>query len=135
MKKTNAKFSISVHQSEDVAYQVSPAPDQVITQDLGQTLIWFYDTTKVLTVIIKVNKKHNSAGAVKLDNVCLNDQVIHNSDIYCTYVEEGSNQIIDHPYHYLSRPGVYKIKIRYAPAVHRYMTYLLSLCKQNKNNI
>jgi len=135
MTNNTAKFSVSVHLSNtNINYSVDPLPDVETKDNDHRVLEWVYDTRKILTVTFDVQKL-DPGDFVKLEQVSLDGKELHNSDIYCCYVEHGSNRVIDHTYHYLSHAGKYQIKIRYAPAVHRYMTYLLSLCKTNKSKV
>jgi hypothetical protein len=128
----NLKFSLSVqvNQSDsDIDYTVTSGART--WQDNGLDWYeWEYTSTQVLVVNVTMFKKLDNQSHIIISNLKVNGINIDNIEQTGRYIRKDTNQVVKGTYGYMSWPGSYTFKIRYAPQVHNYITYLTKLALQ-----
>ena len=126
------KFSLSVQVNKidsDIEYTVSPDSRTWYADGLDWHE-WEYDSTKVLTVRVSMDKPADTQSHVIIANLKVNDVVLDQLDQTGTYVRHDIGQVVNGAYGFMSWPGTYTFKIRYAPQIHNYITYLAKLAHE-----
>lgn len=123
------KFSLSVQVNKidsDIEYTVSPGARTWYANGMDWHE-WEYDSTKMLTVRVNMNKPTDTQSHVIISNLKINDVVLDQFDQTGTYIRHDTGEVVKNTYGYMSWPGTYTFKIRYAPQIHNYITYLAKL--------
>jgi hypothetical protein len=126
-KKLQFSLSVQVNKTDsDVSYTVSPG-SRTWTADGLEWHEWEYDPTKVLTIVVSMTKPPDTQSHVIISNLKANGIAIDQFDQTGTYVRHDTKEVVKNTYGYMSWPGTYTFKIRYAPQIHNYITYLAKL--------
>lgn len=126
------KFSLSVQVNQidsEVSYTVSSGARTWRDQGLDW-YEWQYDPATTLVVQVNMTKQLNTESHIIISNLSVNGVEIRQLDQTGTYIRSDTNQVVKGTYGYMSWPGTYRFKIRYAPQVHNYITYLTKLALQ-----
>lgn len=110
----------------EVYHSVSPGART--WQDQG--LCWYewqYDPATALVVQVNMVKPPDTQSHIIISNLAVNDIKIDQLDQTGTYIRSDTKQVVKGAYGYMSWSGTYSFKIRYAPQVHNYITYLSKL--------
>lgn len=123
------KFSLSVQVNKidsDINYTVSPDAHTRYADGLDWHE-WEYDPTKMLCVRVSLNKPPDTQSHIIIANLKVNDVMLDQLDQTGTYVRHDTGQVVKGAYGFMSWSGTYTFKIRYAPQIHNYITYLSRL--------
>jgi hypothetical protein len=125
------KFSLSVQTNtvdHVVSYSVTPG-NRAWIKDGIDWYEWEYDPTKMLVVKVSLDKPIDSKSYIVISNLAVDGVVIDQLDQTGTYVRSDSLQVVSDAYGFMNWPGTYTFKIRYAPVIHNYVTYLKKLAR------
>jgi hypothetical protein len=88
---------------------------------------WEYNPTKVLTVVVSMTKPPDTQSHIIISNLKANGIPIDQFDQTGVYRRNDTGNTVKGTYGYMSWSGTYTFKIRYAPQIHNYITYLTKL--------
>lgn len=126
-KKLQFSLSVQVNKTDsDVSYTVSPDSRTWVADGL-EWHEWEYDPTKVLTVVVSMTKPPGTQSHIIISNLKANGIAIDQFDQTGAYRRNDTGNIVKDTYGYMSWSGTYTFKIRYAPQIHNYVTYLTKL--------
>ena len=123
------KFSLSVQTNtvdHAVSYSVTPGNRTWIENGIDWHE-WEYDPTKILVVSVRLDKPIDSQSHIVIANLAVDGIAIDQLDQTGIYVRSDSLQVVPGAYGFMNWPGTYTFKIRYAPVIHNYITYLKKL--------
>ena len=130
-KKLQFSLSVQVNKTDsDVGYTVSPN-SRTWTNDGLEWHEWEYDPTKVLTVVVSMTKPPDTQSHIIISNLKANGIAIDQFDQTGVYRRNDTGNTVKGAYGYMSWSGTYTFKIRYAPQIHNYITYLTKLALQH----
>ena len=130
------KFSLSVQVNKidsDIEYTVSP-DGRTWCNNGSDYHEWEYDPTKTLAVVVSMTKMPNTHSHIVISNLNVNGIALDQFNQTGTYVRHDTGQVVNDTYGYMSWSGTYTFKIRYAPQIHNYITYLAKLAYVSANN-
>jgi hypothetical protein len=126
------KFSLSVQVNQvdsEVSYTVTPGART--WQDQGLDWYeWHYDPATTFVAQVNMIKPPDTQSHIIISNLSVNGIAIGQLEQTGTYIRSDTNQVVKGTYGYMSWSGTYTFKIRYAPQVHNYITYLTKLALQ-----
>ena len=126
------KFSLSVQVNQvdsEVSYTVTPGART--WQDQGLDWYeWHYDPATTFVAQVNMIKPPDTQSHIIISNLSVNGIAIGQLEQTGTYIRSDTGQVAKGTYGYMSWPGTYSFKIRYAPQVHNYITYLTKLALQ-----
>lgn len=125
-------FSLSVQVNKidsDINYTVSPT-SRTWSVDGLDWHEWDHDPTKVLTVVVSMTKPQDTQSHIIISNLKINDIALDQLDQTGTYIRQDTGQVVKGVYGFMSWSGTYTFKIRYAPQIHNYITYLAKLAHE-----
>jgi len=126
---TNLKFSLSVQINKidsNISYTVS-AGARSWHQDGLEYHEWEYNPKKILIVAVNLTKVQDTQSHIIISNLIANNVDIGQFDKTGTYTRHDTGEVVKNAYGYMSWSGVYIFKIRYAPQIHNYITYITKL--------
>lgn len=133
-KKLQFSLSVQVNKTDsDVSYTVSPG-SRTWTADGLEWHEWEYDPTKVLTIGVSMTKPPVTQSHIVISNLKVNGIAIGQIEQTGTYIRHDTGEVVKNTYGYMSWPGTYTFKIRYAPQIHNYITYLAKLAYVSASN-
>lgn len=121
-----AKFSLSIQPNEidvPISYIVTPGYQQIKDTNLIR-YEWNYDPRRVFTVQVSLKKDLPGQSNLVISNIFANDIPLHDIDIFGVYRTERGTKVKS--YGYMAETGTYTFKIRYAPMMHNYVTWMLA---------
>ena len=126
-KKLQFSLSVQVNKTDsDVSYTVSPSSRTWMADGL-EWHEWEYNPTKVLTVVVSMTKPPDTQSHIIISNLKANGIPIDQFDQTGVYRRNDTGNTVKGTYGYMSWSGTYTFKIRYAPQIHNYITYLTKL--------
>lgn len=129
-KKLQFSLSVQVNKIDsDISYAVSPG-GRTWAADGLEWHEWEYDPTKVLTIVVSMTKTPNTQSHIIISNLKANGIAIDQIDQTGVYRRNDTGNIVKGTYGYMSWAGTYTFKIRYAPQIHNYITYLTKLAHE-----
>ena len=132
-QKTKLSLYIKVENIDGaVDFDVLPATnDCVLLDDNIFKYSWEYDSSTVFVISVVVNSITGTKSNVQIKQLTGNEIDISNLNKCSIYKRFCDNEIIQDSYGYMAWPGEYKIKLRYSPMIHRYITNFLEQSKKN----
>jgi hypothetical protein len=110
----------------EINYTVSPGART--WQDQGLDWYeWSYDPTTTFVAQVTMTKTPDTQSHIIISNLSANGIAIDQFDLTGTYIRSDTKQPVKNAYGYMAWSGTYSFKIRYAPQVHNYITYLAKL--------
>ncbi len=110
----------------EVNFRILPST-AVCTVLEDQTLVysWNYDLSSIFNVSVIVDSIDGIKSNLQIKKITGNEVDISNINNCSIYKRFSDNAIIKNSHGYMSWPGEYKIKIRFSPMIHRYITNFL----------
>jgi hypothetical protein len=132
-KKVNLYLYIqSVDIDGPVTYTVFPESN-IHHKDEFIVHSWEYDPATEFCLRVNFsNREHGTQSHLKICKLVAGDIDITPTLQYNSYVRSDTNEVVKGTYGYMSWPGVYTIKVKYAPMVHQYMFNFLQRCFAKK---
>ena len=114
----------------NVVYSVDPA-SRSWTEDGIDWHEWAYDPTSMLVVRVSMDKPADTQSHIIIANLSVDGMPINQFDQTGVYVRSDTQQLVYDAYGYMAWPGTYTFRIRYAPLMHNYITYLKQLARSD----
>ena len=129
MNKQKIKLSLYI-KVEDTNGRVDfrVLPDHAMCTALDDGILmysWEYDPSSMFTVSLVVDNIEGIDSNIQIKKITGDNIDISNLSKCSTYKRFSDHEFIKNSYGYMSWPGEYKIKIRFSPMIHRYITNFL----------
>ncbi len=128
MRPNDAKFSLFIKADENTEYKVDPPADIEIVGN-QKKYSWTYDPKKVF--VVKVCLITSGPNPLIISNLKADDLDLPDIDFFGSYITKTSNIKLK-THGWMSETGTYTFKIRFAPLIHKFVSYI---AKQTKKDL